>query len=73
MFAKKIVFWHETAPEKSSRADIWCARLQIALHVFFVSFATLGLRRFGGRANPCVFTHQQRAVPGHVWLPHRSS
>jgi len=43
--------WHETSPEKASQADIWCARLQTTLRVFFVSIGTLGLRRFGGRAN----------------------
>ena len=42
-------FAHQTGPEKSSRADIWCARLQMAWCFCFVSTGILGLRRFGGR------------------------
>ncbi len=40
---------------------------------FFVSITTLGLRRFGGRANSRASTHHKRIVPGHVWIPHRNS
>jgi len=31
---KKTRCWHKAVPEKSSWADTWCTRLQIALRVF---------------------------------------
>ena len=68
----KTRFGHETGPDKSCRADIWCTRLQIALRAFFVSIGTLGFRRFGGRGNSVAFTYQKLTVTGQVWIPHRS-
>jgi len=38
----------------------------MALRVFFVSAGSLGLRRFGDRANPPISTDPKRVVPGHV-------
>ena len=66
-------FWHETNPEKSSRADIWCSRPQIALRVFVVSIGTQGLRRFGNRVKFSVLAHQERIVQGQAWILCRSS
>jgi len=50
-FATKKRFGHGTSPGNSSRADMRCTRLLIAFRVCFVSKGTLGLRKFGGRAN----------------------
>ena len=59
---------------KTPRADIWCTVPgQVALRAVFVSIGTLGLTRFDGWANSSVFMYDERIVPGHVWIPHRSS
>jgi len=67
-FATKTRFGHETGPEKSSRADLRCTRLLIALRVFFVSTGTLGLRSLGGRTSSSVLTGPKRMVLGQVWM-----
>jgi len=41
-------------------------RLQMALHVFFVSTRLLGSRGFGDRRNPPVSKDPKRALPGQV-------
>ena len=65
-FATKTRFGHETRPEKSSRADIRCTRLQMALRVFLVSTEILGLQRFGGQARSSVFIVPKLTIPGQV-------
>jgi len=44
--------------------DVQCTRLRMALRVFVVSTGILGLRRFGDRTNPHVFTDPKRVVQG---------